>query len=101
MKAVLLLSVLSITFGLVVGYSDFARRAYPEPNETNETDDLNEGCRYNNVWYKVGTSFPAGDGCNSCSCFRGASKEYPNGQMGGCTLKGCHFLWVPPIEKRM
>jgi len=89
MKAVLLLSVLTITFGLVVGYSEFARRAHPEPNETNETDDLSKGCRgKNDVWYKVGTSFPARDGCNRCKCFRGASKEHPEGE-AGCTRMGC------------
>ena len=38
------------------------------------------GCRFGNDTYRVGDSFPAGDGCNGCSC-----------QPGGilCTLIAC------------
>ncbi len=30
-----------------------------------------EGCNHNGVFYPVGASFPAGDGCNSCTCTEG------------------------------
>ncbi|XP_061190318.1 kielin/chordin-like protein [Saccostrea echinata] len=40
-----------------------------------------EVCRYNGRFYKVGQSFPAGDGCNRCTC-------RSNGQVI-CTLIAC------------
>lgn len=38
-------------------------------------------CRYNGKIYKVGQSFPAVDGCNTCSCSS-------NGRVR-CTLRAC------------
>jgi hypothetical protein len=39
------------------------------------------GCEHNGVWYPVGASFPAGDGCNSCGCTEGG--------LVACTLMAC------------
>jgi hypothetical protein len=39
------------------------------------------GCSYNGMHYAEGESFPAGDGCNTCSCDASGSV--------GCTEIGC------------
>lgn len=43
------------------------------------------GCQYDGQWYPVGASFPAGDGCNTCTC--GAA-----GQIA-CTAMACGCMW--------
>lgn len=48
-----------------------------------ESIDLNpfpKSCYYNGQTYKSGQSFPAEDGCNSCTCKNGEA---------ACTLMGC------------
>lgn len=39
------------------------------------------GCNYGGAWHKVGESYSAGDGCNSCTC-------QPDGT-SACTLMEC------------
>ena len=39
------------------------------------------GCVHGGAWYVAGASFPAGDGCNTCSCMAGG--------MVACTLMAC------------
>ncbi|AKT37495.1 hypothetical protein [Chondromyces crocatus] len=45
------------------------------------SNDSGETCTYEGTTYEVGDSFPAGDGCNTCSCTE-------NGNVA-CTLMGC------------
>ncbi|XP_062621659.1 uncharacterized protein LOC134283227 [Saccostrea cucullata] len=51
--------------------------------------EKNKVCRYNGKFYKVGQSFPAGDGCNRCTC-------RSNGQVI-CTLIACDTMCVKVI----
>ena len=41
------------------------------------------GCEYRGVFYEIGDSFPAGDGCNTCSCQAGG--------LVGCTQIACNL----------
>lgn len=42
-------------------------------------------CLWDGQTYAIGDSFPAGDGCNTCSCDAGSD----GGAVVGCTLKAC------------
>ncbi|KKQ02125.1 MAG: Kielin/chordin-like protein [Candidatus Roizmanbacteria bacterium GW2011_GWA2_36_23] len=46
----------------------------------NSLDPQTKTCKYNNKEYQTGTSFPAEDNCNTCSC--------NNGEVA-CTLIAC------------
>lgn len=49
--------------------------------KVNVVEEGGDGCEYNGETYDVGESFPAGDGCNTCSCQEDGTV--------GCTLIGC------------
>jgi len=60
-----------------------ADAARPIPDSGGATTDTAEGgvCFYGGMTYRPGQSFPADDGCNTCTCLA-------NGQ-AGCTKIGC------------
>lgn len=47
---------------------------------------MSTDCEYNGRWYKQGEIFPAGDGCNDCSCMLGGSVGCSDADCGKCTL---------------
>lgn len=47
---------------------------------------MSTDCEYNGRWYKQGEVFPAGDGCNDCSCMLDGNV--------GCTDADCGKLHI-------
>jgi hypothetical protein len=84
MKRLRPLLLLTVLFSTSSGGGACGGRSLGKPDGGDggpRTDgDTAGGCRYNGVTYASGASFPAEDGCNSCTCGGGSV---------GCTKRGC------------
>lgn len=77
-KFLLLVSLIIIFLsGLLLG---FYINNIQSGGESINLNPFPKSCYHNGRIYKSGESFPAGDGCNSCTCENGTAP---------CTLMGC------------
>lgn len=74
----LIILIVIFLLGIFFGYNMKSIQSGDNPINLNP---FPKSCQYNGRIYKSGESFPAEDGCNSCSC--------NNGNIG-CTLMACN-----------
>ncbi len=74
------LLLLVLVLGGILAYMVLTKDVYNDKDKTNDDDSVVSICTYDSVVYYEGDTFPATDGCNTCTCESGNVS---------CTEMGC------------